>query len=601
MPALSGVQLVTGGALTSITGNFVVTLPENCLVFIDIVNFHSTAASLSLIDISHSGGKTFVNLGTRTVGTTPNRRITRFVCMSEGEDLSGTITVTALNGIAQSNIDWTVTAIGGVDTSGVNGGAAYGATTPYDSGNAAVTSVPGGLALTPPSSLQYGFFATWVSAVGATAITPRFGWTELGDHQVGTSANRVETQFIGTSDTFANATVGSGLLMGFVTEVRSIVNPVVVEIGAHTFFNNFNMSSPFVLSFAVRKDTTYYVMTGRADTATPLVMTLTIAGVVVALLFEETFEASFGTRTRFYAFRATADVTLSLVFTAQNSPATLNWFYRIATISNLDTSIGSGVTTGVVQSATHAVTTGQTHAFDLNVPPSPNHALLILGVDNAVGGTAPAPAIGWQGNQGVLASSLCSPAVMWRTNAEETPTFVTQSGSGKAYGIVLELQQAPAIGPAPVIALVSPAEGVISSTDPIVVDVTSSTGALDYFSPTLVLGTAGIVELMHDWDGGAFTPAYLVASTRVALPGLGFRYTFERSSGWPDTTITLVGVAIDLFGQKTIEDFAFTVPSSAGLGFGGGTSNYMTTKKLFMVQALRTAAGFRGLKAKMRK
>jgi hypothetical protein len=38
-------------------------------------------------------------------------------------------------------------------------------------------------------------------------------------------------------------------------------------------------------------------------------------------------------------------------------------------------------------------------------------------------------------------------------------------------------------------------------------------------------------ELVHDWTTGAFEPAYLKNSTRVAITN-GFRYTVRRLNGW---------------------------------------------------------------------
>lgn len=81
-------------------------------------------------------------------------------------------------------------------------------------------------------------------------------------------------------------------------------------------------------------------------------------------------------------------------------------------------------------------------------------------------------------------------------------------------------------GIVPTVTVVSPAvtEG-ISSTTPIVVDVTQATALISASFPGL-----STYEVVH--DGTSFAPAYAALSSRTAITG-GFRYTLLRQQGWP--------------------------------------------------------------------
>lgn len=117
---------------------------------------------------------------------------------------------------------------------------------------------------------------------------------------------------------------------------------------------------------------------------------------------------------------------------------------------------------------------------------------------------------------------------------------------------------------APVIALVSPAEGPTTSTTDIVVDVTDPDNDLVRVEPRFNFPVIGVPELAHDWDGPAFIGPYIAASSRTPITN-GFRYTFDRG-GWVDTAMSLQVVATDAGGRITTSTFAWTTD------FGGSYS-----------------------------
>lgn len=115
-----------------------------------------------------------------------------------------------------------------------------------------------------------------------------------------------------------------------------------------------------------------------------------------------------------------------------------------------------------------------------------------------------------------------------------------------AYGVG---GQAPGTGPrswdisAPVVTLISPAEGDIGVSEEIVVDVTDNGPFRRVFVYT---------EQGDDWDvvhdGDSFSPRY-IGSSRAPIGG-GFRYTIRRNGRWRQGSLAVKAFAIDTGGNE---------------------------------------------------
>ncbi len=124
--------------------------------------------------------------------------------------------------------------------------------------------------------------------------------------------------------------------------------------------------------------------------------------------------------------------------------------------------------------------------------------------------------------------------------AYQASTLVFGSGpTGITAFVRLRDTTPPLLHHQPVITLVSPPPGSISYTDPIVVDVTDPDGVDDLLDivPHFLMPTVGLVELAHDFDDD-FTLLYIDGSTRTSITN-GYRYTFNRATGWVDAVLKL--------------------------------------------------------------
>lgn len=112
-------------------------------------------------------------------------------------------------------------------------------------------------------------------------------------------------------------------------------------------------------------------------------------------------------------------------------------------------------------------------------------------------------------------------------------------------------------GGVPEIALVSPAEGAIDTTDSIVIDVTDVDD--DIFSVIIYVQNVnlGTVELVvHGTIGAATIFAPFSSSVRTPITD-GYRYTITRTGGWIDTDITVHVLATDTLGNSDEDEFDF--------------------------------------------
>jgi hypothetical protein len=121
---------------------------------------------------------------------------------------------------------------------------------------------------------------------------------------------------------------------------------------------------------------------------------------------------------------------------------------------------------------------------------------------------------------------------------------------GKWYG---EAGSGSAITTLPTIAIVSPAEGaVVGRSVPVVLTVTSDDAALRRVIIGALLDGSGVVEEMVH-DGVAFAPAYTGGSNVRVVLGNGFQFTILRVAGWKGTTLRLVVIAVDVFGNLAVK------------------------------------------------
>lgn len=103
----------------------------------------------------------------------------------------------------------------------------------------------------------------------------------------------------------------------------------------------------------------------------------------------------------------------------------------------------------------------------------------------------------------------------------------------------------------------APAAGTITSSQVIVVDVTSAPAlqieVLSAFLP-------GVPTTEVVWDGTGFTSAYAADCTRSAIAG-GFSYSIRRGAAWPDSPVVAV-LAINTAAEQTVASATYLLASS---------------------------------------
>lgn len=99
----------------------------------------------------------------------------------------------------------------------------------------------------------------------------------------------------------------------------------------------------------------------------------------------------------------------------------------------------------------------------------------------------------------------------------------------------------------PTLSNVSPTSGsTLAADDPIVFDLLDDVGFVARFV-WLVFG-GGATEVV--FDGDTFTARYSGASTVTAIAG-GWRYSLQRSGGWPGSSIEVHVEGVDSGGNRT--------------------------------------------------
>ena len=220
-----------GASATIAIGPF--TLPENTLCFLDVKNFHAVPANLSgAPSVAGTGGETWHPLpggGTTTAGgASPTIRHSRFYTMVAADAAT---TVTSTFSPSQQASACTLTWVGGVDCSGVDGAGALGQTpAPVNGAGASVTtlSIALGAFLDPRNGAAAGL------SVGQTGgVTQRGGWTEPIDF----AAQGVELQYSSAPDSAASFTQASAVAAFMACETKCTPHPIDASQIFHTDLN----------------------------------------------------------------------------------------------------------------------------------------------------------------------------------------------------------------------------------------------------------------------------------------------------------------------------------------------------------------------------
>jgi phage baseplate assembly protein W len=404
------------------------TLVERTLIFADVVTYR-VAGSPAQPTLTGTGGETWELVATRLSGTA--RRLTRFATMVTAD---ATTTVTINCGTTQDAIGWAVTWNVGVDVSGVNGAAGYGATLGVDSAGLAVTTLAFTNYVQPIDPLR-GRSTFWNSSVGTTGITPNVG-TELVDAQIGGGAdpNRIEVSATDFAYASLSCTASNGLLAGLSTElatVKPVIIPSASVLRQNAGFIQGPLSYPNTL---FRAGYLNFVVLGYSNQSelnpqpTP-----TAPGVTFVLLQDVTFLGNF--RHRIYTAVVSSNITTTLTVSFTGSGGGCSIRIAKGFIGPIDTSAGGG--TGVRQSKVLplATTTPRSVAFD---SPVENTSAILFFTSSHSNSAFARP--GWQpafttdGGEG----SELHISAWWRATPDQTPDVTTSSGHDTA-GIALEL------------------------------------------------------------------------------------------------------------------------------------------------------------------
>lgn len=544
MSAVSTITLTSNSAATTAaTVLSLVTLPTNCLVLLDVVNYHVTAGSLAAAPvISSTGGETWVLVADVTTGGTPNRRITRWRTMV-ATDVGSIVTITFAG--SQTNITYAMSAYSGVHTSGLWGAGAVGQIVTGNSAGANVTTLT--LPLGAQADIRNGLSAFFLSG-NAGAMTQRVGWTELYDLAGAAAAPvRLQVQALVSGDTAAVGVGTSATMAGVVCELVASTSPA----DWRRVYAAQGPGTPAISAdnISVLKNRVYLIGFEGPSSGTAAV--LTTPGITITKDLD--FTTTNGFRQQVWRFKSPADG--NILITVTNGIAGYNKQIVVYEGSNIDFTVGGG--TGIVTLVTGTKAAPSTSFDFIITPTSRDNPMVMLFF---VGAANPHPPVGWQElNYDTGGGSFNPTSAFWRANADDTPGVAYANPTVVSGGALYEFQAAPTTtsGTPPVITLVSPPEGTIGVTQEIVVDYTDVDGDLSLVVPRLNMPTLAITESMFDTALTAFEVAY-VGSSRVAIAN-GFRFTFRRITGWPDFTIRLLSTATDLTGNITTAVHVFNI------------------------------------------
>jgi len=520
----------SGASVSSIVGNM--TLPANCVCLVATLTNDTTPAQPTL---TGNGGETWVFIDTVLISTT--RRLCLFRTMMDTDTLTA-VTINA--GASQTAIGWGGQWWSGVDTTGTWGANAVGTAT---KGTGSGTSFSFGLTGTDQRNGTAAFFA----ASTTSAITPRTGFSETLDIQLGASSNRLELQALeGIDPTGSVSASGPNTSWcGIAVEILHGANPVSFRV-AFAFDTGAASSTVFIHNVDVIKGRQYFV---HFCLNHPQSATIDATGYTFTV--EQSFATS-GTSRKHYVWRMsipTVSSTVTIRLT-RSSTGSIHDF-RIIEVANFDPSVGSG--TGIIQSKAETVNANGEFSFTLDDPVSDRaNGMLIM----AVGFGTSNPPTGWKQGYSTGTSGFGG---LWRTNADDAPSVYLDGGTVVAGGIFFEFAGTEEFsGSPPVITLVDPPEGAIDPDDVIIVDFTDVDDDITFIIPIFTFtGHSG--ELAHVWGVG-FEPAYITNSTLVAITN-GWRFSFDRG-GWP-ANMSLTAYAFDSEGHLTVETFSWGVAEPA--------------------------------------
>lgn len=533
---------VSGGSVTSkATGSIV--LPANTLVFCDVLTHNTTPANLQTPTLAGTGGETWVQEASDTNGgASPGIRVTRFRTMVATDT---TTVVTATCTLSQTNIDVEVFWVGGVSTAGSDGAGACGASQTQNSGGSNVTSASKSLGA--PAHPRNGFVATCRAPTGA--MGNRSGWSEIYDSAGSGSYGQLQVQTIDKPDTAWSMTCSSGTYVVIITEVIAAPAPAIIaQVQARSTAAISASTSSF--TFVAQANRTYIIIAIGSTSITGF--TPASPGLTWTLMYHPT-QASNGNEMYVYATR----VTFGGEYTVQISGMAGTGGNGSWGTLEVACDAAAYPPYGFIQTAHLEHNTGgvATETFSISAPASRQSCMFWYQCN---GNTGRLSLDGWQNCPTISNSSFG--AGSFRANADNAAKMTWSTGLGvnpmQAWFAEFAGLEDDVEGDAPVIALVSPAEGAISETDDIVVDVTDADGDLSRVTLYLAMPLVGIVEAVYDWDTSAFLGAYTAASSVTPIAN-GFRFTLDRG-GWVDENITLHVVAHDEESHETVDDFAWT-------------------------------------------
>lgn len=552
---LTAAVLATGSAAASLTATATGTLPANIAMTAEVINRHSTPASLSTMGVT-SPNATWVLEGTRTEGGgSAQRRITRYRTLVAADQVSEVVTATALNGIAQTEVSVKILYVPGADPGGTNGSNAIVQTVGADSGGASQTSLNNPITVAAGD----GVLVTFVSGT-ASSITPRTGYTEI--HDAAGTAFDVEIQYRANPDpsNLASASGSNNTWCSLASELKPLNEnkPTPVSVCQITA-SGLGVGGIATGGVIIKAGKVYYanatVKPGNATPATAVnpAFTLPNGDTLIPGFSQQTIHTSTGTggNPRYaQAFRLqyTGAVDISLNIQVTVAGVNTNWglSFQIFEIGNVDTTQG---TQGEISNTSGSSAGSSAVSLANTFAKATNYFFMLICSDT----TTLSPSPGWSSTINTLIgggnSQTCATE---RVTAPSPATTATTFAAGWG-AVVVEL--APLIIPSPpTVTLVTPGNGsTVTQTASVTMDVVDADGDLSnvaiYENGTPV------------FTGGAFQTGYL-SSTKTSLGSGNFRFVVTPTA-WTPGSLGIFVQAQDARGLIGTALFNFTVSAPA--------------------------------------